>query len=66
MKIRIMVGLIKIFVNMDEKKSREKPGKMKGRGKGKRKKKKKRERERESQLTLGQCVGPTNSVKNIE
>ena len=32
----------------------------------KKKRERERERERESQLTLGQCVGPTNSVKNIE
>ena len=48
MKIRIMVGLSQICVNMDEEKSREKQGKTKrktkGRGRGKRKKEKKGER----------------------
>ena len=49
MKIRIMVGLIKICVNMDEEKSREKQGKTKrkaekneGERQGKKKKKKKK------------------------
>ena len=55
-----MVGLIKICVNMDEEKSREKQGKTKGRGKGKKGEKKRREK---SQLTLGQWVDPTNSRK---
>ena len=51
MKIRVMVGLIKICVNMDEEKSKEKQGKMKRKAKknkgerqGKMEKKKKRER----------------------
>ena len=52
-----MVGLIKICVNMDEEKNREKQGNTKGRGKGKEKKKK----GEKSQLTLGQWVSPTNS-----
>ena len=54
-----MVALIKICVNMDEEKNkgkwREKQG---GEAAEKEKKKKKREK---SQLTLGQCVSPTNS-----
>ena len=41
MKIRIMVGLIKICVNMDEEKSREKQGKTKGRGRGGKKRREK-------------------------
>ena len=56
MKIRIMVGLIKICVNMDEEKSREKR-----RGEAGEKEKKKKKKREKSQLTLGQCVGPTNS-----
>ena len=61
-----MVGLIKICVNMDEEKQRkirENEEKNEGERQGKKKKKK---RKRESQLTLGQYVGPTSSVKNIE
>ena len=61
MKMRIMVGLIKICVNMDEEKSREKQGKTKGRGRGNKKKKKQKKKGEKSQLTLGQWMGPTNS-----
>ena len=60
-----MVGLIKICVNMDEEKQR-KIGENEEKNEGERQGKKKKKRERESQLTLGQCVGPTSSVKNIE
>ena len=63
MKIRIMVGLIKICVNMDEEKSREKQGKTKRKAEkneGERQGKKKKGREK-SQLTLGQCVGSTDN-----
>ena len=60
MKIRIMVGLIKICVNMDEEKSREKQ-RREAREKEKKKKKKRKKRRQKSQLTLGQCVGPTNN-----
>ena len=50
MKIRIMVGLIKKCVNMDEEKSREKQGKMKGRGRGKKK-------QREKSTDIGSVCG---------
>ena len=50
MKIRIMVGLIKICVNMDEEKSRG--NEEKNEGERQEKKEKKNEREK-SQLTLG-------------
>ena len=63
MKMRIMVGLIKICVNMDEEKQRKIGENEEKKWRGEARKKK---RERESQLTLGQCVGPTSSVKNIE
>ena len=67
MKIRIMVGLIKICVNMDEKKSKEKQGKTKrktkGRGRGKIKKKKK---EREKSTNIGSVGGSHKQLKNIE
>ena len=50
------MGLIKICVNMDEEKSREKR-----RGEaGEREEEKKKGREK-SQLTLGQWMGPTNN-----
>ena len=49
-----MVGLIKICVNMDEEKSREKR-------RGEVWEKEKKKRREKSQLTLGQWVGPTNS-----
>ena len=57
-----MVGLIKICVNMDEEKSREKQGKMKGRGRGKRKKKWKRE----MSTDIGSVGGSHKQLKNIE
>ena len=63
MKIRIMVSLIKICVNMDEEKSREKQAKTKRKTKGRGGGKRKRKRIEKGQLTLGQCVGPTNSWK---
>ena len=50
MKIGIMVGMIKICVNMDEEKSREKQGKMKGRGRGKKK-------QREKSTDIGSVCG---------
>ena len=59
MKIRIMVSLIKICVNMDEKKKQRKIGENEEKNEGERQGEKKR-REK-SQLTLGQWVGPTNS-----
>ena len=64
MKIRIMVGLIKICVNMDKEKSKEKQGKMKRKAEkneGERQGKKKKKGREKSQLTLDQCVGPTNN-----
>ena len=60
------MGLIKICVNMDEEKSREKQAKTKRKTKGRGGGKRKRKRIEKGQLTLGQCVGPTSSVKNIE
>ena len=65
MKIRIMVGLIKICVNMDEEKSREKQGKTKGRGRGKRRKKK-RKKKREKLTDIGLVGGSHKQLKNIE
>ena len=62
MKIRIMEGLIKIFVNMDEEKNREKQGKTKGRGR----EKKKREREREKSTNIGSVYGSHRQLKNIK
>ena len=59
MKIRIMVGLIKICVNMDEEKNRGKR-REKRRGEAREKEKEKKGREK-SQLTLGQWMGPTNN-----
>ena len=59
-----MVGLIKICVNMDEEKSREKQGKTKRRGRGKRRKKRKKKREK---LTdIGLVGGSHKQLKNIE
>ena len=58
-----MVGLIKICINMDEEKSREKQGKTKRKAEkneGERQGKKKKGSEK-SQLTLGQCVGSTDN-----
>ena len=60
MKIRIMVGLIKICVNMDEEKSREK--RRGERGRGKRKKKK----ERKMSIDIGLVCGSYKQLKNIE
>ena len=62
-----MVGLIKICVNMDEEKSREKQGKTKRRGRGKRrKKKKKRKKKREKLTDIGLVGGSHKQLKNIE
>ena len=58
MKIRIMVGLIKICVNMDEEKSREKR-----RGEAGEKEKKK---ERKMSIDIGLVCGSYKQLKNIE
>ena len=62
--MRILVGLIKKCVNMDEEKSRKKQGKTKGRGREK-EKKKKTKRERKS-TDIGSVSGSPKQLKNIE
>ena len=59
MKIRIMVGLIKICVNMDEEKSRKKTGENEGERQGKKK-------EREKSTNIGLMCGSHKQLKNIE
>ena len=62
MKIRIMVGLIKICVNMDEEKSREKQ-----RGEaGEKEKEKKKKKETEKSTNIGSVCGSHKQLKNIK
>ena len=59
MKIRIMVGLIKICVNMDEEKSREKRRREAG-------EKEKKKKERKMSIDIGLVCGSYKQLKNIE
>ena len=59
MKIRIMVGLIKICVNMDEEKNREKRRGVVG-------EKEKKKKEREKSTDIGSVGGSHKQLKNIE
>ena len=64
-----MVGLIKICVNMDEEKSREKQGKTKRKAEKneeKRQGKKKKKNEREKSTDIGLVCGSHKQLKNIE